>query len=84
MAAVTAPTGHSLLGKIRDALAARRPAKPGRLAAFAAKAREHVVTVAALGAFDLGAWQVHVPHLGTFPGWAALGVSLLLLEFAVS
>ena len=86
MAALSAPTGHSLLGKIRGALAASRPARPGRpaaLTAFAAKAREHVVPVAALGAFYLGAFQVHVPHLGAAPGWAALGVSLLLLDFAV-
>jgi hypothetical protein len=81
------PAGHSLLGKVRESLAARRPAKPGRpaaLAAFTAKARQHVVTVAALASFDLGAFQVHIPHLGAAPGWAALCVSLLLLDFAVS
>lgn len=86
MAAVSVPPGRSLFGKVRETLTARRPARPGRPAALAAamaKAREHVVTVAALGAFDLGAFQVHIPHLGAAPGWAALGISLLLADFAV-
>lgn len=86
MAAVTVPSGHSLLGKASDALAARRTARgrrPSALAAFAARAREHVVTAAALASVDLGAFQVHVPHLGSAPGWAALCMSLLALDFAV-
>lgn len=77
------PSGRSLLGKLSGVLSARRRARPGRLAAVAAKAREHVVTFAALGAFDMGAFQVHIAHLGAGPGWAALGASLLALDFAV-
>lgn len=87
MAAVTVPPpGGSLLGKVRDTLAAARPAKTGKpsaLAALAVKAREHVVTFAALASMDLGAFQVHIPHLGAGPGWVVLGVSALLLDFAV-
>jgi hypothetical protein len=86
VAAVSVSPGRSLFGKARGALTALRPARPRRpavLAAVMAKAREHVVTAAALGAFDLGAFQVHIPHLGAAPGWAALGISLLLLDFAV-
>lgn len=86
MAAVIVPAGRSLLGKLRDTWAAARPAKPGRpsvLAAVAAKAREHVVTFAALASMDLSAFQVHIPWFGAAPGWAAVCVSLLLADFAV-
>lgn len=86
MAAVTVPAGHSLLGKIAGAVAARRKAKSGKpsaVAVFAAKAREHVVTVAALASFDLGAFQLNIPHCGSAPGLIAVCVSLLLLNFAV-
>lgn len=86
MAAVTVPAGGSLLGKIRDTWAARRPArsgKPSALAVIAAKAREHVVTFAALASMDLSAFQVHIPWFGSAPGWAAVCCSLLLADFAV-
>lgn len=83
MAAGMVPAGRSLLGKTRTAAVASDPGKPSAVAAFLGRAREHVVTVAALAAFDLGAFQVHVPHLGMAPGLAAVGVSLLLLDFAV-
>jgi hypothetical protein len=87
MAAVTAPArGASLLGKVASALqgrAAARGGKPSRIAVLAGKARKHVVTVAALASFDVGAFQVHVPHCGSAPGWAAVCVSLLALHFAV-
>jgi hypothetical protein len=75
-----------LLGKLRDAWAARRPARPGKpsaLAAVAVKARQHVVTFAALASMDLSAFQLHIPYCGSAPGWLAVGVSLLLANFAV-
>ena len=84
MAAVTAPGGRSLLGKLASALQARsqaRSRRPSRLTALAVKAREHLVTAAALAAADFGAFQVHIPHLGSAPGWAAVCVSLLAFQF---
>lgn len=80
------PAGRSFVGKVRDALSARRSARgsrPSAAAVFLARAREHVVTFAALASFDLGAFQVHVPHLGLAPGLVAVCVSLLLADFAV-
>ena len=86
VASVTAPR-RSLLGRLLAAATARRPARPrrpGRAAAFAVKAREHLVTVAALGAFDLGAFQLDIPHAGSAPGWAAVCLTLLALDLAVT
>lgn len=86
MAAVTAPAGRSLLGKMTLTFQARsraRSGRPSRAAVFLAGVREHVVTVAALAAADFGAFQVHVPHLGSAPGWVTLCASLLLLDFSV-
>lgn len=81
MAAVTA--GHrSLLGKTAAYVAARqraRSGRPGKLAAAVARAREHVMTAAALGAVDLGAF-----HWGAGVGWVVTGLSILALDFAVS
>jgi hypothetical protein len=86
--AASAPsvTGVSLPGKVLAVFAARRSARgrrPSVLAAAAAKAREHVVTVAALASADFGAFQVHVPWFGSAPGWCAVAVSLFALDFAV-
>jgi len=84
VAAVTAvPGGRSLLGKAGAALSAsRRRVRPGAVAAVAAKAREHVVTVAALVAVDIGAF--HTPGgFGPMAGWIVTGGSLLALDFAV-
>ncbi len=79
MATVTARGARpSLLGKLTSAARTRKPGRPNRLAAFAAVAREHVVTAAALGAVDLGVF-----HYGAGPGWIVTGVSLLTLDFAV-
>lgn len=80
---MTAPgVRRSLLGKVTAALSSRKRSKPARMAAIAAKAREHVVTMAALGSFDMGAF--HVPwHLGQACGWIAICVSLLAADFAV-
>jgi hypothetical protein len=86
VAAVTVPSGRSLLGKVAASLSARRHARgagPSAAAAFLAKARAHLTTVAALAAFDLGAFQLNIPHCGSAPGLAAVCVSLLLLNFAV-
>jgi len=70
-----------LLGKVTAALVARTAprGRPGRLAGVVAVAREHVVTVAALASADLGVWQ-----WGAGAGWISVGLSLLVLDFAVS
>ena len=79
MAAVTAaPSGRSLAGKVASVLSARKKARPGRVAAVVAKAREHVLTAAALVSADLGAF-----HWGPGVGWIVTGASLLALDFAV-
>ena len=77
-AAVAAPRGRSLLGKLSGTLAGRKRTRPGAVAAVVAKAREHVVTVAALASVDLGAF-----HTCQAAGWIVTGVSLLALDFAV-
>lgn len=80
MAAVTAGR-RSLLGKAAAYAATRQRTRSGagRLAAVVARAREHVMTAAALGAFDLGAF-----HYGAGVGWLVTGASILALDFAVS
>lgn len=80
MAAVTLPRRRSLLGKVAAAIAARSStrARSGRVAAVAALAREHVVTVAALASIDLGAFRAT-----SVAGWIVTGVSLLAADFAV-
>ena len=86
MVAAPVPSGRSLLGKLAAAAAHRaaaRSRKPSAITAFAAKAREHVVTVAALASADLGAFQLHIPHCGAAPGWLAVAASLIALDFAV-
>jgi hypothetical protein len=60
-------------------LAARRGRRPAGLARVAAAARQHVVTAAALAAFDAGMW-----HWGPGVGWIGVCVSLLALDFAVA
>lgn len=59
-------------------MAAGKRASSGRLAAVAAKAREHVVTVAALASVDIGAFHICAPA-----GWIVTGLSLLAADFAV-
>ena len=81
-AALPRPRRRSLIGKAAAALAARRaarPGQPGKLAAIAAIARQHVVTAAALASVDFGAF-----HAGPVAGWIVTGVSLLMLDFAVT
>ena len=83
MAAVAhgAAPRRSLLGKLAGAVVARRAArgKATRLAAFAAVARQHVMTAAALASMDLGAF-----HWGGGVGWVVTGVSLLAFDFAIT
>jgi hypothetical protein len=82
VAVATAPgPRRSLLGALlTTVLAVVRPrSRPRRLAELVSAARQHVVTVAALAAMDLGAFQVW--HHG---GWFAIGLSVLLLDFAVT
>ncbi len=50
-----------------------------RAAKLLAAVRQHVVTAAALGSIDLGAF-----HWGPGVGWIVTGVSLLALDFAVT
>ena len=71
---------RSLLGKLAVAAVARQRTRSaaGRLAAAAAKAREHVVTFAALASVDIGAF-----HICAAAGWIVTGLSLLALDFAV-
>lgn len=81
MAAVTAGR-RSLLGKTAAYVSARQRARvshAGRIPAIVARAREHVMTAAALGAFDFGAF-----HYGGGVGWLVTGASILALDFAVS
>jgi hypothetical protein len=78
---MTAPRSRrSLIGTVAAVVAARvrSRSRPSRLGALAAQAREHVVTVAAFAAADLGAFEVW--HHG---GWFAVTVTLLALDFAV-
>lgn len=83
MTTATLPrTGRrSLIGSAVAALQAR--AKGGKrfrgIARAAAAARQHVLTVAALAAADLGGFQVF--HHG---GWFVVTASLLALDFAVT
>jgi hypothetical protein len=83
MAALTATPGRSLLARLLAAASSGSRARHARIAQIAALARQHVVTAAALGAFDFGAFGVRIPHLGAAPGWTALALSLLALDFAV-
>jgi hypothetical protein len=80
-AALPRPRRRSLIGKAAAALAARkaRTGQPGRLAVLAAMARQHVVTAAALASVDFGAF-----HGGPVAGWVVTGVSVLVLDFAVT
>jgi len=81
VAAVTARSGRrSLLGMILSAvLSLRNRRSPAQVAVVIARAREHVVTVAALSAGVLGGFQVF--HHG---GWFVLMAALAALDFAVT
>lgn len=78
MAAVTAPTGRSLIGKVALAFAARSKARNGRPSKAAAFLTDHTGTISALGFADAAAW-----HTGTTWGLIATGVCIVLAEFKV-
>lgn len=78
MAAVTAPTGRSLLGKVALVLAARSRARNGRPSKAAAFLVEHTGTLAALGFAAAAAW-----HAGTTWGLVATAACVLVAEFKV-
>lgn len=75
MAAVTAPSGRSLLGKFAASASSRARAR-GQRSRLASFIGEHVMTVAAMAAADTGMW-----HLGPLAGWLSVAVSLLVIDF---
>lgn len=82
MASVTAPGRRSLLGAVISAVQTRH-GRPSRVAQLAVKVREHITTVVALTAVDVGAF--HVPAgWGMFCGLVVTGFSVLVLDFAVT
>ena len=78
MAAVTAPTGKSLIGKVALAFAARSRARNGRPSKAAAFLADHTGTIGALGFADAAAW-----HAGTTWGLIATAACIVLAEFKV-
>lgn len=78
MAAVTAPTGRSLIGKVALALAARSKARKDRPSKTAAFLAEHTGTMAMLGFADAAAW-----HTGTMWGLLATAACIAIGEFKV-
>lgn len=78
MAAVTAPTGRSLIGKVALTLAARSKARNGRPSKAAAFLAEHTGTITALSFADAAAW-----HAGTTWGLIATAVCVVVAEFKV-
>ena len=78
MAAVTAPTGRSLIGKVALAFAARSRARNGRPSKAAAFLADHTGTISALGFADAAAW-----HAGTTWGLIATAACIVLAEFKV-
>lgn len=83
MAAVPARRPVTLVGQILALLAALNRPRDGRksralAAKLAAAAREHVTTVVALSAMDLGAFQA-----SRVAGFIVLGFCLLVAEFKV-
>lgn len=83
MAAVPASRPVTLVGQILALLLTLNQPRDGRkararAAKLAAAAREHVTTVAALAAIDLGAFQA-----SRIAGWIVLGCCLLIAEFKV-
>lgn len=78
MAAVTAPTGRSLVGKVALALTARSRARNGRPSKAAAFLADHTGTIAALGFADAAAW-----HAGETWGLIATAACIILAEFKV-
>jgi hypothetical protein len=78
MAAVTVPSGRSLIGKLALTFAARSRARSGRPSKAAAFIADHTGTFAALGFADAAAW-----HTGTTWGLIATAACVLVAEFKV-
>ena len=78
MAAIPAPSGRSLLGKVAATLAARSKARNGRPSKVAAFIADHTGTLTALGFADTAAW-----HAGETWGLVATAVCVLVAEFKV-
>ena len=78
MAAVTAPSRGSLIGKVASVLAARSHARSGRPSKTAAFLTDHTGTLTALGFADAAAW-----HAGLTWGLVATAVCVLVAEFKV-
>jgi hypothetical protein len=78
MAAVTVPSGRSLIGKLALTFAARSRARSGRPSKAAAFIADHAGTFAALGFADAAAW-----HTGTTWGLIATAACVLVAEFKV-
>jgi hypothetical protein len=57
----------------------RSKGRPSRIAALAVRAREHVVTVAALASVNVGCFRA-----SAVAGFIVLGASFLVLDFAVT
>ena len=82
MTAVTMPApGRSLLGRLGSAIgtSARSAGTRRRIATLVTRARQHVMTAAALTAADLGGFTVF--HHG---GFFVLAASILALHFDVA
>jgi hypothetical protein len=77
VAAVTAPSGRSLIGKLAGVAAKRAAAqrRPSKVAAFLA---DHTGTMAALGFADTACW-----HWGMGPGLIGTAVAILVGEFKI-
>lgn len=76
MAATTAPSGRSLLGKVAVSLQARAAVKRQRPSKAAAFLADHTGTMAALGFADAACW-----HWGTTAGLIGTAVAILVAEF---
>lgn len=77
MAAVSVPSGKSLLGKLAVSFASRTRAK-GRPSMVAAFIGDHAGTVAALGFADAACW-----HWGTAAGLIGTAAAILVAEFKI-
>jgi hypothetical protein len=77
LAAVTAPSRGSLLGKVAASFQARAKVR-GKVSKAAYVISDHVGTFAALAAADVGMW-----HLGPVWGWVSTGVAILIAESKV-
>jgi len=78
MAAVTAPSGRSLLGQLAAKLTARSRARTGRPSKTAAFLADHTGTLTALGFADTACW-----HWGTTAGLIGTAVAILVAEFKI-